>query len=167
MGGKQFGHNDISPTKLDSIHHKVVINTDRVERIDSMDYNTSCNCEMRWDGGGDGADVGDDVDYLDDACDDDDDDGDDLPFREVISPAESARQRCLFFFVGFRPVAAAKHENSSVSRVFTPGGSYRREGAPRGATRHPGGCLARPGGGPRQAPFWLPGGSLTSIFGEP
>src|SRR3954454_5722506 len=77
---KKSGHNDISPTKINSIHHKVVINTDRVERIDSTDYNTSCNCEMRWDGGGDGADVGNDVDDdLDDACDDDDDDGDDLP----------------------------------------------------------------------------------------
>ena len=48
MGGKQSGHNDISPTKLNSIHHKVVINTNRVEGIDSTDYNTSCNCEMRW-----------------------------------------------------------------------------------------------------------------------
>ena len=62
MGGKQSRNNDISPTKLNSIHHKVVINTDRVERVDSMDYNTSCNCEMRWDGDGHGADVGDDVD---------------------------------------------------------------------------------------------------------
>src|SRR3954468_19073800 len=156
MGDKQSGNNDISPTKLNSIHHKVVINTNRVERIDSTDYNTSCNCEMRWDGDGDGADVDDD---LDDAREDDDDDGDDLPFREVIFPAESAHRRWLFSSVGFRPVAAAKHGNSSISRVFTPGGSYRREGAPRGATRHPGGCLARPGGGPRQAPFWLPGGS--------
>src|ERR1041385_182010 len=48
MGGKQSGHNDISPTKLNAIHHKVVINTNRVERIDSTDNNTSCNCEMRW-----------------------------------------------------------------------------------------------------------------------
>src|SRR4051812_16716693 len=81
MGGKQSRHNDIYPTKLNSIHHKVVINTNRVERIDSTDYNTSCNCEMRWDGGGDGADVGDDDDDdLDDVRDDDDDDGDDLPF---------------------------------------------------------------------------------------
>src|ERR1041384_6120046 len=148
MGGKQSGHNDISPTKLNSIHHKVVINTNRVERIDSTGYNTSCNCEMRWDGDGDGADVDDD---LDDARDDDDDEGDDLPFREVISQAESARRRWLFSSVGFRPVAAAKHGNSSISRVSTPGGSYRREGAPRGSTRHPGGCLAGP---------------LTSIFGE-
>ena len=46
MGGKQSGHNDISPTKLNGIHHKVVINTDRVERIDSTDYNKSCNFEM-------------------------------------------------------------------------------------------------------------------------
>src|ERR1043165_1831278 len=101
MGDKQSEHNDISPTKLNNIHHKVVINTNRVERIDSTDYNTSCNCEMRWDG--DGADVGDDVDDdLDDVHDDGDDDGDDLPFREVISSTESARRRWLFFSIGFR-----------------------------------------------------------------
>src|SRR3954465_7956215 len=104
---KQSKHNNISQTKLNSIHHKVVINTDRVERIDSTDYNMSCNCEMRLDGGGDGAGDGDDVDDdLDDARDDGDDDGDDLPFREVISPAESARQTWLFFSVGFRHEAA-------------------------------------------------------------
>src|ERR1043165_2159656 len=112
MGGKKSGHNNISPTKLNSIHHKVVIHTNRVEGIDCTDYNTSCNCEMRLEVDGDGADVGDDVDDdLDDARDDDDDDdddGDDLPFREVISLAESARRRCLFFFVGFRHEAAAK-----------------------------------------------------------
>src|ERR1041385_1562115 len=124
MGGKQSGHNGISPTKLNSIHHKVVINTNRVERIDSTDYSTSCSCEMRWDGDGDGADVGDDVDDdLDDARDDDDDDdGDDLPFREVISPAESAHRRWLFSSIGFRPVAAAKHENFSLLGVSTQGG---------------------------------------------
>src|SRR3954463_7658121 len=123
MGGKQSGHNDISPTKLNSIHHKVVINTNRVERIDSTDYNTSCNCEMRWYGDGDGADVGDDVDDdLNDARDDDDDDGDDLPFREVISPAEYACWRWLFSFVGFRPVAAVKHGKFSLLVVSTPGG---------------------------------------------
>src|ERR1044071_1167558 len=91
MGDKQSGHNDISPTKLNSIHHKVVINTDRVERIDSTDYNTSCNCEMRWYGDGDGADVADD---LDDACDGDDDDGDDLP-GGICSP-EMAFLLCRF-----------------------------------------------------------------------
>ena len=53
---------------------------------------------------GDGAGVGDDVDDdLDDARDDGDDDGDDLPFREVISPAESARRRWLFSSVCFPP----------------------------------------------------------------
>src|ERR1043165_8014113 len=135
MGGKQSRHNDISPTKLNSIHHKVVINTNRVERIDSTDYNTSCNCEMRWDVHGDGVDVGDDVDDdLDDARDDDDDDGDDLPFREVMSPAESARRRWLFSSVGFHTVAVAYRENNSSLGVSTPGGIYRREGAPRGAT---------------------------------
>ena len=115
---------------------------------------------MRWDGDGDGADVGDDVDDdLDDARDDDDDDGDDLPFWEVISPAESARWRWLFSSVGFRTVAVVKHGSNSCLGVSTPGGLYRRKVAPRGATRNLGGCLARPGGGPRQAPFYLPGGS--------
>src|SRR3954471_3075876 len=109
MGGKKSGHNDISLTKLNSIHHKVVININRVERIDSTDYNTSCNCEMRCDGGGHGADVGDDVDDdLDDARDDDDDDGDDLPFREVISPAEFVRRRWLFLLCRFPPRGADK-----------------------------------------------------------
>src|SRR4051812_12680166 len=138
MDVKQSGHNDISPTKLNSIHQKLVINTNRVERIDSTDYNKSCNCEMRWDGDGDGADVGDDDD-IDDARDDDDDDDD-----EVISPAESARRRWLFSFVGFRSVAAEERRKDSLFRVY-PGGLYRRKGAPREATRHPGGCLARPG----------------------
>src|ERR1043165_2083702 len=151
-GDEQSGHNNISPTKLNSIHHKVVINTNRVERIDSTDYNTSCNCEMRLDVDGDGADVGDDVDDdLDDARDDDDDDGDDLPFREVISPAESPRRRWVFSSVGFRPVAAAYRESSSCRGVSTPRGLNRRKGAPRGATRHPGGCLVGP---------------LTSSFGD-
>src|SRR3954468_19328381 len=146
MGDKQSGHNDISPTKLNSIHHKVVINTNKVERIDSTDYNKSCNCEMRWDGDGDGGDVGDDFDDdLDDARDDNDDDGDDLPFWEVISPAESARRRWIFCSIGFRPVAAVKHGNSSISRVSTPGGLIGERGH-EGATRHPRGCLARPGG---------------------
>src|SRR3954471_20816228 len=123
MDGKQSGHNDISPIKLNSIHHKVVINTNRVERIYSTDYNTISNCEIRWDGGGYGADVGDDVDDdIDDARDNDDDDGDDLPFREVISQAESARRRWLFSSVGFQPVVAAKHGNFSLFRGFHPRG---------------------------------------------
>src|SRR3954468_10716071 len=163
MGGKQSGHNDISPTKLNSIHHKVVINTNIVERIDSTDYNRSCNCDMRWGVDGDGVDVGDDVDDdLDDARDDDDDDddGDDLPFLEVISPAESARRRWLFSSVGFLSVAAEERRKDSPFRVSTPGGFYRRKGAPRGATRHPGGCLARLGGGAAPgtllAAWWVP-----------
>src|SRR5437867_3466205 len=102
MGGKKSGHNDIYPTKLNSIHHKVVINTNRVVRIDSTDYNTSCNCEMRWDGDGDGADVWNDVD--DDLYDArDNGDGDDLPFREVFSPGESAHRRWLFLLCRFPP----------------------------------------------------------------
>src|ERR1041385_8791318 len=85
--------------------NSIAFTTDRVERIDSTDNNTSCNCETRLDGGGDGADDGDAVD---DDLDDARDDGDDLPYREVISPVESARQRWLFFSVGFRHGAAAE-----------------------------------------------------------
>ena len=115
---------------------------------------------MRLDVDGDGFDVGDDVDDdLDDARDDDDDDGDDLPFREVISPAESARRRWLFSSVGFRTVAAAKRGSNSSLGVSTPGGSYRREGHREGPlgtqegawrgqeggrARHPSGCLVGP-----------------------
>ena len=90
--------------------------------------------------------------------DDGDDDGDDLPFQEVISSVESTRRRWLFLLCRFPPRGGDKTRKLFFSRVFTPGGSYRREGAPRGATRHPGGCLAHPRGA-RQAPFWLPGGS--------
>src|SRR4051812_12133242 len=124
---------------------------DRKSRV--LHYNTSCNCEMRWDGDGDGADVGDDVDDdLDDAREDDDDDGDDLPGG--ICPPEMA-----FLLCRFPPRGGGETRKLFSFQVFTPGGSYRREGAPRGATRHPGGCLAWPGGGPRQTPFCLPGGS--------
>src|SRR3954469_9206293 len=77
----------------------------------------------------------------------------------TISPTESAPRRWFFSSVGFRSVAAEERRKNSLFRVSTPGGFYRRKGAPRGATRHPGGCLARSGGGPRQAPFWMPGGS--------
>ena len=78
---------------------------------------------MRRDVDGDGADVGDDVDDdLDDARDDDDDDGDDLPFREVISPAESPHRRWVFSSVGFRPVVAVYRESSSCLGVSTPQG---------------------------------------------
>ena len=61
---------------------------------------------VRWDldEDGDGAGVGDDVDDdLDDAHDDGYDDGDNLPFREVISPVESARRRWLFLLCRFPP----------------------------------------------------------------
>ena len=72
-----------------------------------MGYNTNCKGDMRWDEDGDGAGGKDDVDDdLDDARDDGDDDGDDLPFREVMSPAEFAQRKCLFFYGGFRFEAA-------------------------------------------------------------
>ena len=64
---------------------------------------------MRWGEDGDGAGDEDDVDDdLYDAHDDGDDDGDDLPFREVISLAESARRRWLFFSVSFHHRAAVE-----------------------------------------------------------
>src|ERR1041384_590915 len=124
IGDEQSGHNNISPTKLNSIHHKVVINTNRVEGMDSTDYNNSCNCEMRLDVDGDGADVGDD---LDDARDDDDDDGVDLPFREVISPAESPRRRWVFSSVRFPQRGGGVSRKQLLLRGFCPGGSYRRK----------------------------------------
>src|SRR3954466_7048238 len=48
--------------------------------------------------------------------------------------------------------------------VSTPRGKYRRSGASRGPTGQPGGCPARPKVGPRQGPFWLPGGGPASLF---
>src|SRR3954467_5415511 len=85
---------------------------------------------MRWDGDGDGVAERDDVeDYFNDSRYDCDGDGDDLPFREVFSPAESARRRWLFFSVGFRHEAAVKLRNSSRFRVFTPGGNIGQRGA--------------------------------------
>src|ERR1043165_6067650 len=123
MGGKQSGHNDISPTKLNSIHHTVVINTDRVERIDSTDYNTSWTCEVKLDEDEDGADLGDDVDDdLDDARDDDDDNRDDLPFREVISPAESPRRRWVFSSVRFPHRGGGVSRKQLLFRGFYPRG---------------------------------------------
>ena len=87
--------------------------------MNSASYNTSCNGEMKWDGDGDRAGgEDDDDDDIDDTRDDDDDDGDDLPFREVLSPVESARRRWLFFSVGFCHGAAAELRNSSIFRVF-------------------------------------------------
>src|ERR1043165_9964265 len=124
MGDEQSGHNNIYPTKLNGIHHKVVINTNRVEGVNSTDYNTSCNFEMRLDVDGDGADVGDDVDDdLDDARDDDDDDdGDDLPFREVISPAESPRRRWVFSSVRFPYSGGGVSRKQLLFRGFCPQG---------------------------------------------
>src|SRR3954467_15570455 len=54
---------------------------------------------------------GDVDDDLDDARDDDDDDGDALPFREVISPAESSRRRWIFLLCRFPPPGGGKTPN--------------------------------------------------------
>src|ERR1044072_4390468 len=48
--------------------------------------------------------------------------------------------------------------------VSDPRGKYRRRGGPKGAAGQPGGPLARPGVGPRQAPSWVPGGGPPSPF---
>ena len=72
-------------------------------------YNTDCNGEVRWDGDGDGADVGEDGDDdLDDSPDDCDGNDDDLPLREEFSPTESACRRGLFSFGGFRLTAVVE-----------------------------------------------------------
>src|ERR1041384_6033240 len=48
--------------------------------------------------------------------------------------------------------------------VSAPRGKYRRRGASRGPTGQPGGCPTRPRVGPRQQPFWLPGGGPPSLL---
>src|ERR1044072_8653910 len=122
---------------------------------------------MRWDGDGDGADVGDDVDDdLDDAR-DDDDDGDGLPFREVISPAESARRRWLFYSVSFRPVAAAKHGNFSISGVSTLGGLIGERGHRGGPPGIQEGAWRGPEGGRARPPSGCLAGPPSSTFGDP
>src|SRR3954463_13960804 len=55
-------------------------------------------------------------------------------------------------------------KKGSVSKGFRTRGKYRRKGGPRGPTGQPGGPLARPKVGPRQAPSWLPGGGPPSIL---
>src|SRR3954452_25598931 len=55
-------------------------------------------------------------------------------------------------------------KKGSVLGVSTPRGKYRRRGVPRGPTRQPGGCPARPKVGPRHQPSWLSGGSLPFLF---
>src|SRR3954469_22608887 len=52
----------------------------------------------------------------------------------------------------------------SVLGVSDPRGKYRRRGASRGATGQPGGPLARPRVGPRQAPSWVPGGGPPPLL---
>src|SRR3954469_1940977 len=50
---------------------------------------------------------------------------------------------------------------------FLLGGKNRgQRGAPRGATGHPGGSLARPRVGPHQGPFWSPYGAPLPCFGD-
>ena len=126
--------------------------------MNSVSYDTSCNGGMRWDGDGDGDDVGDDVDDdLNDACDDGDDDGDDLPFREVISPAESSCRRWLFFSVGFRHGAAVELRKLFFFRFLGNRediGQRGEPGWPR-VSRRPPGTTTR---GARHQDAWAPSG---------
>src|SRR3954469_4434550 len=108
MGGKQSGHNNNPPPKLDSIHHKRVINTSKVRGMNSASYNTSCNSEMRQDGDGDGVD-GDDLD-LDDAR-YNGDDGDVLPGG--ICPLDMD-----FLLSRFPPRSGGETPSNSSFRVF-------------------------------------------------
>src|SRR3954463_2747359 len=54
-------------------------------------------------------------------------------------------------------------KKGSVSKGFRTRGKFRRKEGLRGPTWQPGGPLARPRVGPRQAPSWLPGGGPPSI----
>ena len=88
-------------------------------------YNPNCNGKVRWDGDGDGADVGEDGDDdLDDARDGDDDNDDDLPLRERFSLAESGCRRGLLLSAGFRLAAAVKIRSDLPSDVSRSGGLY-------------------------------------------
>ena len=84
--------------------------------------------------------------------------GGDLPGG--ISPPEMG-----FLFCRFPPRGGGKTWKLLSFRGFYPRGSYRRKGAPRGATRHPGGCLARPGRGRARHPSGCLVGLPTSSFG--
>src|SRR3954469_21053777 len=66
--------------------------------------------------------------------------GGDLPGG--ICPPEMA-----FLLCRFPPRGGGETRKLFYIQGFHPRGSYRQEGAPRAPTRHPGGCLARPGGG--------------------
>src|ERR1041385_1684748 len=55
-------------------------------------------------------------------------------------------------------------KEGSILGVSVTRGKYRRRGAPRGATGHPGGSLARPRVGPRHGPFWSPCGGTPSLL---
>src|ERR1041385_6634273 len=132
----------------------------------------SCNCDTRLDGDGDGADDGDDVDDdLDDARDDGDDDGDDLPFREVISPAESAPHRRLFFSVGFRHGAAAELRKTLLFLGFwMTRGIYARGGSresSRGPRRPPGAARGGAAPGGRLDTLWPPSGCSFACLRYP
>src|SRR4051812_40585958 len=51
----------------------------------------------------------------------------------------------------------------SILGVSSAGTKYRPKGAPRGATRQPGGCPTRPRVGPCQGPFWSPSGGPSFV----
>ena len=57
-----------------------------------------------------------------------------------------------------RPYREENGNSRSILAVSSSGGKYRRRGALRGSTGHPGGPLARSRVGPRQGPFWSPCG---------
>src|SRR4051812_46011818 len=55
-------------------------------------------------------------------------------------------------------------KKGSCSKGFRTRGKYRQRGESGGPTRQPGGPVARPKLGPRQAPSWVPGGGPPSPF---
>src|SRR3954464_1942460 len=60
-------------------------------------------------------------------------------------------------------IGIASGEKGSGIRVFSAGVKIGPKGGTGGPTSHPGGQVARPRVGPRQAPSWLPGGGPPAV----
>ena len=121
---------------------------------------------------GHGAGVGDDVDDdLDDARDDGDDDGDDLPIREVISPAESARRRWLFLLCRFPPRSGGGTPSKLSFLGFLDDEEYICQRGPpeaeRGAQAPPRAARGGAAWGGRLGCHWLPSGCSFACLRDP
>src|SRR3954463_8979266 len=93
---------------------------------------------------------------------DDDDDGDDLPSPEAKAASRLAlpeKNR------GWRRLRDVDWKSDFCSGDSSQGVKIGRRWGTRGCGTHPGGCVARPGAGPRHAPFWVPPGCPVAPFG--